>query len=73
MKTLSPATAQPHAAPAMTVNVEGVAELYAAACAFEPDAAAIAGKGDLERLSFMTTAGSLRRLTEALAKVRDAS
>lgn len=72
MKTVSHST-PPVDPPAMTVNIDGVAELYAAACAFEPDAAAIAGKGDLERLSFVTTAGNLRRLMTALAMVRGAS
>jgi len=58
-------------APAMRVSIAGVAELYAAACAFEPaDPKALEGMGDMARVSCMTTAGSVRRLCEALEKLR---
>jgi hypothetical protein len=53
-------------------SIGGIAELYAAASAFEPaDAGAIKGRGDEERLSMVTTVGAVRRLMAALGKARE--
>lgn len=71
MKTISATLAPPAEAPVMQVNVAGVAELFAAALAFEPaDPKCVDGLGDMARVSVVTTAGSVRRLLDALALIR---
>ncbi len=72
MKTLE-ATTTPPAAPPVRVSLAGIAELYAAACAFEPsDLNTLSGMGDLSRVNVVTAVGSVRRLVGALALMRAA-
>lgn len=74
MKTISTTNAPAAEAPTMHVTIAGIAELYAAACAFEPiSTGPIDSLGDMDRACVMTSVGNIRRLQEALAKVRGAS
>lgn len=73
MKNLETKLAVPPEPKPMVVNLAGVAELYAAACALEPsDPSKLDGLGDLSRVSMATTAGSMRALMNALAMMRGA-
>lgn len=72
MKTIEATLAPPADPPKIEVSLAGVAELYAAALAFEPaDPNALAGLGDMNRVSLVTTAGAARRLVDALALIRE--
>lgn len=71
MKNIDTTLALPPSPQPMTVSLAGVAELYAAATALEPnDPAALDGLGDLQRVNMATTAGSVRALMNALAMMR---
>lgn len=70
MKTIEATLAPPADAPRMQVNVATVAELYGAALAFEIDAGALNGLGDMARVNVVTTAGAVRRLLAALEATR---
>lgn len=61
----------PAAAPPLVVNLAGIAELFAAGSALEPnDPKALDGMGDLARITLVTNAGTVRLLMQALATMR---
>lgn len=61
----------PAAAPPLVVNLAGIAELFAAGAALEPnDPKALDGMGDLARVTLATNAGTVRLLMQALAAMR---
>lgn len=75
MKTLQSNLADqlPTEAPPLVVNLAGIAELYAAGIALEPnDPKALDGLGDLSRVTLATNAGTVRQLMHALATMRAA-